>query len=346
MTSGMPPRPDNSAHYFYSDGSVVDRGNVVAKTGTGVVRLVSGHQSGHEGRCYNTGPHANILQCEAVGLWAAMSWALELRMQGDPRKTVYLCCDSQAAIRSVANVLRHSDRASTELTREVAGLIRRWIGQGTDGYQTYLWWVKGHVGHRFNELSDLYAGRAARSGPSTHRREVELPASFTRAQIIHHARVDMEERWRRQRCRLAIHRLGLGFGRRQLTGIVRTGISWRVEDRRHLFELLTFHSSTRGYLRHISADVTDWKCRYCRAHKEELSHFFWCSSRRMSRLRAKIWGGDPLSNTLPGERPKRGLNLIRGSLTAARGSGCYTLRKFLRASAPPWGRKASVAGRS
>ncbi|KAF4650578.1 hypothetical protein FOL46_000885, partial [Perkinsus olseni] len=138
MTSGMPPRPNNSAHYFYSDGSVVDRGNVVAKTGTGVVRLVSGHQSGHEGRCYNTGPHANILQCEAVGLWAAMSWALELRMQGDPRKTAYLCCDSQAAIRSVANVLRDSDRASTELTREVAGLIRRWIGQGTDGYQAYL----------------------------------------------------------------------------------------------------------------------------------------------------------------------------------------------------------------
>ncbi|EER07538.1 conserved hypothetical protein, partial [Perkinsus marinus ATCC 50983] len=126
LSSGVPPSLDDSAHFFFTDGSVTDKGNVSARTGSGVVRHVPGHRPEYEGRCYNTGPHANISQCEVVGLWAAVSWALELRAEGDPRKIIYLCCDSQAAIKSVANALRHNGPASTKLTQDVASLIHRW----------------------------------------------------------------------------------------------------------------------------------------------------------------------------------------------------------------------------
>ncbi|KAF4648863.1 hypothetical protein FOL47_002709, partial [Perkinsus chesapeaki] len=165
---GSPPKIDSgNTLCFYSDGSVIDRGNTSAKTGAGVVRLAPESPLGYEGRSYNTGNSSNIAQCELVGVERSIAWANEIAPSQANLENLYVCLDSQAALRSIQKAL--TGKTCTELITSIIEEVHRWTNTGNK--RVYLWWVKGHQGHIYNELSDIYAGRAARQAAGTIQRQ-------------------------------------------------------------------------------------------------------------------------------------------------------------------------------
>ncbi|KAF4682374.1 hypothetical protein FOZ60_010658, partial [Perkinsus olseni] len=320
---------------YYSDGSLLALSKTRMEVGSAVVKVRHNKYDApgwlEDFRPFKIDGPANICQAEQLGVLKALQWSKEVVDQGGERgdgvKAIKICLDSRSAIQSIGG------SKETELIRSIRSLVEELTAASIT---VCIAWTRGHAGDPGNEASDLAAsiGRRGEAG-NVRTCSVPAPGDFTAREIRQRAEVELEERWEKKARGLACNRIGLTYGREQLKTITRRCLRARRGPRRKVWELLSYHSNTRGYRgRSKEYGNQPMTCRHCGKHKETLVHWCWCESREMRKAR---WAA--FRRRIPDGRWSRdtptvqGMRLIRESIC---GDGFWKMIKFLRLVAPDW----------
>ncbi|KAF4649934.1 hypothetical protein FOZ61_000807 [Perkinsus olseni] len=320
---------------YYSDGSLLALSKTRMEVGSAVVKVIHNKYDAsgwlEDFRPFKIDGPANICQAEQLGVLKGLQWSKEVVDQGGERgdgvKAIKICLDSRSAIQSIGG------SKETELIRSIRSLVEELTAASI---RVCIAWTRGHAGDPGNEASDLAAaiGRRGEAG-NVRMCSVPTPCDFTAREIRQRAEVELEERWEKKARGLACNRIGLTYGREQLNTITRRCLRARRGPRRKVWELLSYHSNTRGYRgRSKEYGNQPMTCRHCGKHKETLVHWCWCESREMRKAR---WAA--FRRRIPDGRWSRdtptvqGMRLIRESIC---GDGFWKMIKFLRLVAPDW----------
>ena len=259
--SETPVIPEGTVSVF-TDGSKDSRG-----TGAGI--FFNGLS---EDLYIPLGKYSTVFQAET---YAILRCASILKTLDLPETPIYICSDSQSAIRAL-----HKPRITSKLVRECIEALN----ELADLRPVCLTWVPGHAGIQGNEEADHLARIASSEmyiGP-----EPSLPVSHTviKTAMRDWASKQSEQRWQNLKtCRQTKEMITGGCRRRG-----RDLLALPRQILRLVIGILTGHAPVQRHLS-LMGLVTDPFCSYCNEEIESASHFL-CHCNYFAMIRTAIWG--------------------------------------------------------
>lgn len=218
-----------------------------------------------------TGKWATVFQTE---VWAITACARFLYDQKVTNREVFVCSDSQAALRAL-----EASKVSSRLVNQCRVMLTKLAVQNS----VKLIWVPGHMGLEGNEKADELAREAAEMVPVGPEPFIPISYASVRSRIADWAMTEHWAVWDKAQCRQAKDFIeGPGTIKKTLLSLERTDI-------RNVVAMLTGHGPFRLHLSRLGV-VDQTMCRFCGEIDETAAHLLcFCpalAGRRLEELGA------------------------------------------------------------